>query len=323
VRSASLSSELPLGGGGFSLGAVLLPGAQTEADGADADWSVVSPGYFETLQIPIVRGRGIQASDRRPAGAGATTLPRPPVATVVNETAAARLWPDREPLGQRFHNGLGPASLEFEVVGIARNAKYRSLGEAPRLFVYVPHAQVYMPRMHLLLRRDAGPSLLPAARTLVRDLEPNLPVIEAQSLEEFISLGLLPHRVALNVAATLGAVGVLLACIGIYGVTAYSASQRTREIGIRMALGARRGDVLRLIARQSVLLAAAGIGLGAALAFGAANLLRALLYGVSPTDPLTFLAATGLFVVVSLAACLIPARNAAGVNPVSALRSAD
>jgi ABC-type antimicrobial peptide transport system permease subunit len=244
---------------------------------------------------------------------------------IVNETAARQWWPGQDALGKTLlqqdgRPGAPDAVRTLTVVAVARDTKYRSLGEDPRAFVYVPMSQQYVSRTTIVARSTQGQRLAAELRQLLASLNPNLPIVQANTLEEYASLGLIPQRIAASVSGSLGIVGLLLAAIGIYGVTAYVVSSRTREIGIRVALGAQRGDVMRMVLRQGMGLALAGVAIGLALAAGASRLLGSLLFGVGPTDPIAFIGSTVLFIVIGLAACSVPARRATGVNAMEALR---
>lgn len=207
------------------------------------------------------------------------------------------------------------------VIGIARDAKYRTLGEEPRLFIHVPLQQQYLPRTTIIARSTHGQRLAGELRALLASMNPNLPIVTSQTLEDFAAFGLLPQRIAASISGSLGVVGLLLAAIGIYGVTAYMVTSRTREIGIRMALGAQRADVIRLVLRQGMTLVLAGVVLGVALAAGASRFIQSLLFGVGPADPVAFVAATALFVVMGLGACWLPARRATAIEATEALRA--
>jgi len=239
VQGAALSWAVPLDGGGHGLGGVMVDGRTTPEGGATADWNVITPGYFVTMRASLLRGREFTAQDR----AGATDV------AIVNETLAARFWPGSDPIGEtiRTPQGRGRPDRVRTIVGVARDQKYRSLGDEARLFVYVPLRQNYLPRLALMLRGADGEAAVAGARAVLRDLNPWLPVVDARTMEETAAIGLLPQRMAGWLASALGLVGLLLTGIGIYGVVAFAASQRTREIGIRIALGARRGDVLRMV----------------------------------------------------------------------------
>ena len=207
------------------------------------------------------------------------------------------------------------------IVGVARDARLMSLGSPAEPYVYAPFAQQYLSRVSLLLRTVDGRSTVAGMRALVRSINPNLPIAEALPLSQVTAIGLVPQRIAAAVAGTLGIVGLLLAAIGIYGVTSYAVSRRTREIGIRIALGADGPSVLRLVLRQGVVLAAVGAAIGTVIAAVGSMALESLLFGVPGLDPITFAAACLLFAAVTLVASYVPARRAAMVDPMEALRS--
>jgi predicted permease len=266
----------------------------------------VSPDYFRLLRIPLLRGRVFDERDR----AGAQ-----PVA-IVNETMARHTWPGQDPVGQLLQGRTGRPLL---VVGLVRDTKYRTIGEDPTPFVYISAAQTNEAVMRVLIRSN-GPSLLPQVRAIVAEMNPNLPM-EASALSDLTSVVLLPHRLASWLAAAVAIVGAFLAALGIYGLASYTVTQRTREIGVRMALGALRVQVMRLIltgaATPVVIGAVAGL-LGASLA---TRLLAGMLYDLQPLDPLSFIGGAVIFMTVAGVASLVPARRAASVNPVDALRA--
>lgn len=317
VRDAALSVMLPLGGGGLGLGPIVVPGrepADPREGGPDADWDVVSPGYFATLGIPLVRGRDFSEADR--AGVGDVAI--------VNQASAAVLFPGEDPVGRTVINeGRTPAeSRTLTVIGVARNAKYRSLGESQRNFIYVPLSQRYFARANVLIKMSPGAEAPGAVvRRIVAGVDPALPILRQEALSDQMAVALLPQRLALLVSGGLGLVALLLALLGIYGVTAYAVAQRTREIGVRIALGAPRAHVLGLVLRQGLVLAGVGVLVGALAGFGATRALRGLLYGVAPSDAVALGGAAALLALAALVASWVPARRAAGVDPVIALRS--
>jgi putative ABC transport system permease protein len=245
---------------------------------------------------------------------------------IVNETAARRWWPNRSALGQTirqesFREGSPPGELvTLTVVAVARDTKYRSLAEEPRLFVFVPLAQQYRSRMTIVARSSEGQRLAPELRRLVAALDPNLPIVTSQTLDDYASINLVPQRVAAVLSASLGSIGLLLAAIGIYGVAAYTVTSRIREIGIRIALGAQPRDVQRMVLARGLALTLMGAAIGLGLAAGASRLLGSLLFGVGATDPITFVGAAVLFCVVGLVACYAPARRATAIDATEALR---
>ena len=309
VLSASAAADLPLDGGRMGFGSLRVPGAQaTNPDGGfDADWNIVEPGLFRTLEMRLARGRDFDARD---------TSTSQPVA-IVNEAFARAAWPNADAIGQVV---IAEPDVKMTVVGIAADAQLMSIGEAAEPYIYVPLAQHYESDTNIIVK-TSGVSVLPDLRALVRRMNPNLPVSEALSLADVTAFGTIPQRVAGAVAGTLGIVGLLLAAIGIYGVTSYAVSRRTREIGIRVALGADRAEVLNLFLKQSLALTATGVVLGAAAAALASRVLAGLLFGINALDPLAFGTASAVFATVAMAAAYIPARRALAVDPMAALRN--
>jgi predicted permease len=308
VESVALSRQIPLDGSSMGLGGVVVDGrpAPGPNESWDPSWNIITPDYFDVMRIPIMAGRGFSNADR--AGA--------PDVAIFDERLAGMIWPGETAVGKTFRNG----ERVITVVGVSRYAKARSLGETPRGFVYVPFAQQYNDRMSLFVRStSAAPMALPIRR-LLADLDPALPILNSQPLTEMVAVGLFPQRVALWVASALGAVALLLAVIGIYGVTAYGVAQRTREIGIRLALGSSRGEVLGMVVGQGMRLGAIGVALGVAGAVLVTRLLEGLLYGVPGTDPIALGAAGTAILAAALLASWAPARRAAGVDPMVALR---
>jgi putative ABC transport system permease protein len=323
VQSATASAAIPLGMNRMGLGGLSRPGAPVPADRRgppppgwlQADWNVVDTDYFKTMKMPLVSGRDFTAADRRGA----------PFVVIVNETAARQMWPKQDPIGQVLvqhldRRGAVDSSRSLTVIGVARDAKYASLGEPPTGFVYVPMQQQYLPRTAIVARAVDGRRLAAEIRSLLAAMNPNVPVVAAQSFEDYAALGLLPQRIAAAIAGSLGALGVLLAAIGIYGVTAYMVTSRTREIGIRMALGARQASVVGLVLRQGMTLTAIGAAIGLVLAAAASRLLGSLLFGVGAMDPITFIGAAVLFAAIGLSACFTPARRATRIEAIEALR---
>lgn len=310
VRTAALAAMLPLGGGGLGLGNISVAGreAPDPRRGWDEDWNVVTPGYFAALGIPLVRGRDFAVTDR--AGAGEVAI--------LNEAFATALFPGEDPVGRSFTN----EGRSVTVIGVARNAKYRSVVEAQRNFVYVPLSQRFFGRANVLIKMSPG-AVAPGAgvRGIVSGVNPALPILRQGALAEQTATALFPQRIALLVSGGLGVVALLLALLGIYGVTAYTVTQRSREIGVRVALGAQRSHVLALVLRQGLVLAGIGVAAGALVALAAARLIRGLLYGVGSTDVVALGGAAALLAFATLVASWIPARRAARLDPVLALRS--
>jgi predicted permease len=282
--------------------------AASGPNGARVHQLQVDAGYFAVLQLPIVAGREIGRQDDERAAKIA----------VVNETFAKRFWPDGGALGRTVRVG----DDRITVVGLARDPKYSSLTEATPPFVYFPLAQQFRSHLSLMIRTSSDPrALAPAVHDLVRSIDPGLPRPTMITLPDAMGLGLLPQRVAALVTGVLGAVGLLLATVGLYGIIAYSVSRRTKEIGIRLALGARSVDVLRMIVREGMRLTAVGMAIGLALAFAVTRVIARFLFGVSPLDAVTFVGMAAVFIAFALLASWLPARRAAAANPMVALRS--
>jgi predicted permease len=314
VQSATLIRVVPLGGTRMGLGGLAIPG-QTPPDGRryfDADWNIVEPGYFATMRAALTAGRDFAASDR--AGM--------PAVAIVNETAARRFFPGQDPIGRLMlqQEGTPDGDRTLTVVGVARDSKNQGLDEPARPFVYVPFQQQYSPRMTIAARSTNGQRLATELRKLLVSMDPKLPIVTAQTLEDYASIGLVPQRVAASVSGSLGVVGLLLAAIGIYGVTAYLVTSRTREIGIRVALGAQPRDVTRMVIGQGLRLTLIGAAIGVVLAIGAGQLIASFLMGVGPLDPLTFSSALLLFTIIGIVACYVPARRALRISANEALR---
>jgi putative ABC transport system permease protein len=314
VASATRSLVVPLTLAGVGFGPLRLPAEQFDIRTAIfPDWNVVSPRYFETLGIGLVQGRAFTDNDRTGA----------PQVVIINQTLASRLFQGQNPVGRTLVHQSGPppgSTRILEVVGVARDSKYRSLGEEPRPFAYVPAAQLYDSQVWILAR-TTGPNVLPAMRDVIQQMDGNLPLLRVGVLSELTAFGLLPQRLAAWLAAGVGLITVLLATIGIYGITAHGVAQRRREIGIRMALGAQGWQVLGMVVRHAISLTGTGAIVGLAMAGAAAQLLTGFLYGIPALDPVSFLGSAFLLGAVALVASLIPARPAAAVNPVQALRS--
>jgi putative ABC transport system permease protein len=274
----------------------------------------VTPGFFSALDVPLRRGRDVSASDTQQS----------PYVAVVSESFARRFLPGRDPIGRRFEY----AFADRTIVGIVGDVRVRGLEQASEPQVYIPHQQVadgwilgYVPK-DLVIRAAGNPeSLLPAVRRIIHDADPDQPISDVQTLAAIVDGETAPRRAQLGVIAAFACVAFLLAGVGIQGVLSYAVSQRTREIGVRIALGARQGHILALVARDGVLLAAAGILIGAALAYGAGRAMEALLFGVRPADPVTFLSAVGLAAAMAVTGSLLPALRAVRVDPTTAIRA--
>ncbi|MFP5262471.1 MAG: ABC transporter permease [Blastocatellia bacterium] len=311
VKSATLARVLPLSGS--SRQSIIYvegqePPPQEHPNVVNAN--VVGLRYFETLGIPLLRGRDFTAQDREGA----------PGVVVVSETFARRFWPAEDPVGKRI--SLRAQNGPFiEVVGVARDAKYITLGEEPRSMMYLPLLQNHETGMTMHVRTAGDPmSVAAGVRGSVASLEKNLPTYDLKSMSEQLGSSLFPARLGAMLLAIFGLLALSLAAVGVYGVMGYSVARRTREIGIRMALGARRGDVLKLVLKEGMAMVGVGVALGLLGSFFATGVLVNFLYGVSVTDPVTFAVIPLLLSGVALAASFIPARRATKVDPLVALR---
>ena len=276
-------------------------------------YNKVGAGFFSTMGLPLVAGRAFGPED---------TLNSPKVA-VINETLARRFFPSESPLGRRFRLGGPDAKPENDklVIGVVKDAKYMALRERPWPAAYLPFSQAvgYLWDFEVRFTGDAQ-STVAAVRQAIREVDPRLPVSGVGTLAEQVDRSVVDQRLTAQLSSFFSLVAVFLACIGIYGLMSYAVVHRTNEIGIRVALGAQPGQVLRLIMRQGLVLAAAGVAVGIALAFIFTRLLRSLLFGVQPFDPVTFIGVAFLLTLIALAACYLPARRAMRVDPVVALR---
>lgn len=310
VSAVSTASRLPLAPD-INMDGVLVPGHHRvdDKEGTLTDTVSVGADYFTVVGIPIVAGRAFTEDDvthgRRVA--------------IVNETMARHYWPDGAAVGRRLHTG-GFASPPFEIVGVARDHKVRSFGEAPRSYMHVPAP----PSLNIgLVVRTTTPAAaaLPMLRQALWTIEPEIVFTEDAPAAQVAETTLAPTRIGAMAVGAFGVLALMLAAVGLYGVIAYSVSRRTREVGIRMALGAERGQVIRMIFFQGARLALVGVGLGTLMSAGIGHVLESLLYGVSGFDPIAYTAAAGLLLVVACAANLVPALTASRIDPTRALRS--
>ena len=309
VERAAYANTTPLAGGGFAR-SVFLEG-QDVTDPRSArlvQVGVIGEGYLETIGIPLVRGRGFTGADTAQA----------PQVVVINETMARQFWPNEDAVGKRFK--FFRDERFTEVVGIARDSKYNFLGEQPQPFIYAHALQAPEPAVTLTIRSARPDQALGTVRALVQQMEPGMPLVGVFTMANVLHQALWAPRMGALLLAIFGGLALLLASIGVYGVMAYAVSQRTRELGIRLALGATVGEVRGMVIRQGMSLTLAGIGVGILLSALLANLVNSLLYGVSATDPLTFIIIPAILIAVAAVAIYIPARRASRVDPVVALR---
>jgi predicted permease len=273
-------------------------------------YGVVSEGYFATLGMPV-RGRDFAATDTDTA----------PLVAVVNETLARRYWPNDEPIGKRLILPIKGQGPELEVIGVVPDGKYVELTEAQHPFVYLPWRQMHRPRVTLHVRGSGPAAMVQPVREAIREVSGDIPAINPITMSEYLARSTAQPRVVSRLLVIFASVALIVAVVGIYGVTAYNVAQRSRELGIRTALGARPADVLRLLVSQNFVLVIAGVVLGLGAAGLLARVVRSLLYGVSPHDPIVFAATTIGLTTTLLLATLLPARRATRADPLAALRN--
>lgn len=348
VTSVSYSSDALLSGGEWN--ETLHVEGQPAEPGVQMDLFAAGPGFFENMHIPLVGGRMFKETDfeqapqdygekpdriqQNPLAAGLgvdATRPTAPVNVLVNEAFVRQYFPTQNPLGKRMIAGGGQSSADggawgvdtrsphWQIVGVVENTKYDTLRHEIQPVVYLPFTSAY--GGYFELRTAADPrALIPAVREAARKVDDKLPLTSMTTQTEEIDELMAEERLIAKVSGFFGVLALVLACIGLYGLLAYEVSRRTREIGVRMALGAQRGDVLRMVVGQGILLALVGAALGIGVALGVTRFLKSMLYGVNANDPVTIVAVAVLLVVVALAACYIPARRATRVDPMVALR---
>ncbi|HJZ83122.1 MAG TPA: FtsX-like permease family protein, partial [Pyrinomonadaceae bacterium] len=307
VQSVSLASALPVTAGGMRLQRPEHGTQPAVNEPISIDIVRIAPHFFETIGLPLLRGRDFGVFDN------AKSTP----AIIVNEAMAKKFWPGIDPVGQTFNDG----DKTYEVVGMARDTKYRNLRESPRMTMYRPLSQFYASGINLLVRTAPNPdSIIPAIRNQLHSLEPTMAVFNVRTLDEHLNRALYTERMQSLLFSVLSILALGLTAMGIYGVIAFSVAQRTREVGIRMALGAQRRDVLKMILIRGLVLAGWGTGLGLAVCYWLSRLVANQLYGVGAHDLGTLATVTMLLIAVALLASYIPARRATKVDPLVALR---
>jgi macrolide transport system ATP-binding/permease protein len=314
VAGAGLT-EVPLSLNASSNGITIEGYTRHEGEGPEVHSATVTPGYFDAMRIPVLRGRSFSDRD----------VPGSPGVVIINEAFARRYWPGEQPLGKRIQMGVGlegrNSSPYLEVVGVVKDGRYVTLGEEVRPFFYRPLAQYHQSAATLIVRTLGNPiDSVSAVREQIGSLDRNLTVYDVKTMRQHLGLALLPARLAGTILGVFGFVALILATSGIYGVMSYTVAQRTREVGIRLALGAQTSDVMRLIVRQGMKLVLIGLVIGMAGALALSRVMTSLLYGTKATEPLTFLAVSLLLGIVALLACYLPARRATRIEPLEALR---
>ena len=312
VAAAGLVDRLPVVQGGGSTEVWPPERPQERSFSRQALGRVVLPGYFEAMHMPLVAGRDVQETDRTGA---------PPVA-VISESMARALFSDQNPVGRRFATDLGDSEPTLlEVVGVVADARLNQLDDGPSMVMYLPYHQFQVPAMYLAVRTAIDPQgIVGALREIVWGRNRDVPVEELATLMGAIARSALPRKTLAGIVSTFSLLALLLAAVGLYGVLAYQVNQRRHEIGIRMALGADSGQILRAVLGQGLWMTGAGLGAGSVAALALTRLMRGLLYEVGPADPVSFLAAAAGLSAVALLACLVPAVRALRVQPTRALR---
>jgi putative ABC transport system permease protein len=312
VRGAALVSLTPLTGAQATTGFFVDGEPLTSGGAHPAEVRSISPSYFDVMGIRLARGRGFtraELSDSAPV-------------VVINQTLAALHWPNADPIGKRIRWGITTDDPLFTIVGIVADVKQRKLGAAVQPQMYVPYTQYAYRTMTMVVATDRTPGALASAvRTKVREVAPAVPLYGLQTMREIYRRSVWQERLLGTLFTSFAVIALVLAAAGVYSVIAYSVTQRRHEIGVRMALGARRLDVFRLVVHGGARLAFLGIAIGAVGAFAATRLLARLLFGVSPTDPLVFGGMALMLLMTALVASYVPARRAASLDPVNALKN--
>jgi putative ABC transport system permease protein len=314
LQDSAVAAPLPMDRQGqatfaFSIvGNPPLPPSQSTT----ANYATVSPGYFHVMRIPLVRGRVFSEQDS----------PSNPNVAIISETLARRYFPNQDPIGRQMRFGFPPNSnVPREIVGVVGDVRDVALSKNPGPVMYVPFSQAPLYGGEVVVRSSLSVSSVAAAvREVVRSIDKNLPVTDVESFTDAVGQSISRERFRTFLLGSFSAIALLLAAVGIFGIISYSASQRSHEIGIRMAVGAQRRDILRLILGQGAKLALLGLGSGVVFALLLTRLMESLLYNVSATDPLTFAGVAIILLGVAVTACYIPARRAMRVDPIVALR---
>ena len=310
VSAVAVADRIPLDLYGSRTTSLAIEGGAADVVERAVQHARVEPTYFATLGIPVVRGRGLTTSD---------TAANTPVA-IISVAASRRWWPGRDAIGERIYLD-GEAARSVEIVGVAADAKVQTLGEAPEPLVYRPLATGYPGLVRLIVRTSGDPAaLVPALRRFVSEIDPAVAVFESQTMDQHLGVMLFPFRMAAALSTALGAFALLLAAVGLYGVLAFGVAERASELALRIALGAQRAAVLRLVVADGLHVVAIGLALGLILALALSRVLASWLFGIQPTDPLVFIGMPAVLIGVAVMASIVPARRATSVDPMGVLR---
>jgi putative ABC transport system permease protein len=281
-------------------------------DGEKVAVRMATPGYFKTMGISVLQGRNFTEQDRRDT----------PAVLIVNQSMADAVWPNENPVGKRLMLDYNRGKYAYEVVGVIGGIRYYGLKVDPSPEVFIPHAQnAYLP-MNLVVRTASDPNrLIESIKAQVREMDPTQAISSVRTMETLVSRSVAADRFSMWLLGLLGSLALALAATGLFSLLSYLVSQRTHEIGVRMALGARHRDIFRLVIGQGAVLLAAGLAIGLGASFICARLFSSLLFGISATDPLTFVLTPALLSLAALLACYLPARKATKVDPLVALRT--
>jgi putative ABC transport system permease protein len=310
VEAVGVVNQLPFSGRNLGLNFTIVGQPPTRPeDTASANYRLISPGYLQALTIPLKRGRDFNEHDTRES---------PPVA-LINEALAKRYFPNEDPIGKQLN--VEGQQAPREIIGIIGDLKQIKLDGEVRPEIYVPFLQFTVFSMSLVVRTSSDPSSLTSSiLQQISRVDPDQPVFRVKTMDQYLGESMGPRRLSTTLLGAFAAFALLLAAIGVYSVMNYLVSQRRHEIGIRMALGASQREILKLVVGQGMWISLLGIGFGIAAALLLTRIMTSLLYGITPSDPLTYIANSLMLLAVALLACLIPARRAMSVDPIIALR---
>ena len=308
LKSVSLARKVPLGFGGGSSTSVEIEGYVPQPnEEINIEYNNVGPNYFRTMGMTVVQGREFNAQDR----AGSQEM------VIINETFARRYFPNQDSVGRVLNLGS-----KVTIAGVVRDGKYQSLTDAPKPYMFLPLLQNYRSDVTIHVKTDGDTlAVIPGLRKELASIDPALPVFDVKTMEEHMDIALVIQRVGGTLLSIFGGLALILSGVGIYGIISFFVSQRTHEMGIRMALGAKQSDVLKLVVGRGMYLAAIGIGIGLVASFGLSRFMKSFLLGISTTDPLTFIGFSAVLAMIAFLACYLPARRATKVDPLNALRS--